>query len=322
MRLKRLVRANSHRLARWSVRQQGLVGVLNAAYDRAPYAQKEWLYHLFSKAFRGFHRPGTCTWDVRFGRRTITLPLQGSQMWLHWDLAFSILGHDVEIKRSYETFLSSRQPPRVFFDVGANYGLDSLLLLSQGITTVSFEPNPACHAYFLEAARLNGVCPRIEAVALGRAEGRAQLSFYADETWNGSLLGVAASQLTASPNLSHVAVRVTSLDTFVRDSGLQPDLIKMDVEGNELNVLSGAMETLRQAQPWVIFESNTADDRAALRALFDSVGYRVARLPLLDAERPTPLSLDAFIASRSTNFLSFPGGLLPRTTSAEQVARV
>jgi FkbM family methyltransferase len=322
MRLKRLVRANSHRLARWSVGHPGLVDLLNEAYDRAPYAQKEWLYHLFSKAFRGFHQPANFTWDVRFRRKTITLPLAGSQMWLHWDLAFSILGHDIEIKRSYETLLGGRQPPRVFFDVGANYGLDSILLLSQGITTVSFEPNPACHAYFLEAARLNGLCPRIEAVALGGAEGQAQLSFYADETWNGSLLGVAASQLTASPNLSHVSVPVTTLDAFVRNTGLHPDLIKMDVEGNELNVLSGAMETLRQAQPWLMFESNTADGRASLHAVFDSAGYRIARLPLLDAERPRPLSLDAFVASRSTNFLSLPGGYLPRTMSAERVARV
>ncbi len=44
----------------------------------------------------------------------------------------------------------------------------------------------------------------------------------------------------------------------MRESGLRPpSFLKMDVEGAELNVLKGAVATIREHQPSIIFEYNT-----------------------------------------------------------------
>ena len=38
--------------------------------------------------------------------------------------------------------------PKIFFDVGANYGTHSFIFQSQGVKAYSFEPNPNYFPYF------------------------------------------------------------------------------------------------------------------------------------------------------------------------------
>lgn len=49
-------------------------------------------------------------------------------------------------------------------------------------------------------------------------------------------------------------VKTDSLDNFVTQQNLKPDLIKIDVEGHELNVLKGAKNYLAQFHPTLIIE--------------------------------------------------------------------
>jgi FkbM family methyltransferase len=44
-------------------------------------------------------------------------------------------------------------------------------------------------------------------------------------------------------------IRVTSLDKFVSENDIRPDLIKMDIEGAEFEALKGARNTLRKSSP-------------------------------------------------------------------------
>lgn len=52
-------------------------------------------------------------------------------------------------------------------------------------------------------------------------------------------------------------------------------LIKIDVEGMELKVLSGARETLQRCRPVVLFEHHKTD-RTKAEALLRELGYRIA----------------------------------------------
>src|SRR5215207_676080 len=139
---------------------------LNRKYLTFTPIEKALFHALYSKAFRDVDATDVAagTWSVEFLGSSLRMPLTPKRMWLDWDNASGITGHDIEVKSTYEALLRTSQP-RVFFDVGANYGTHSLLFLSQGVEVISFEPNPSCCSVFEEMCELNGFTPRIERVA-------------------------------------------------------------------------------------------------------------------------------------------------------------
>lgn len=281
---------------------------MNWVYNRLTPAWKAQVHHRLCTMFRGRTARGTGAfeWRVRFLGKEIRLPVDAAQIWLHWDLALSLLGHDSEIKATYEALLRQPGKIRVAYDIGANYGLDSILLLSQGVRTLSFEPNPNCHPYLERVARLNGFATDIRAVALSEAPGTAELSFPPGETWLGTVRPEVEREISAGRDLQRIPVRVETLDGVVRETGLAPQLVKIDVEGSEIHVLRGARETLRRERPIVLFETNARAGRAELLALLGELGYGVAPLPLLDPAAARALSLEEFEAHRGTNFAAVP----------------
>ena len=58
----------------------------------------------------------------------------------------------------------------------------------------------------------------------------------------------------------------------------QVDLIKIDVEGFELEVLAGATQTLRRDQPLIVMEVHGDGGDQAVQAHFDSVMALIAQL--------------------------------------------
>ena len=194
----------SNRLREWIIqhpsllkRLQGAIRVLavrrwtgiwlNWMYARLPEARKGDFHVLFSKIFRNQSVPAMFGgWNLKFAGRKLVMPLTRDRIWLDWDSAVSVLGHDVEVKQTYAFLLKSPKPPQLFVDVGANYGTHSLLFLVHGIESISVEPNPSCHHVFREICAVNGVNPRIEGVALGEVDGWTELCFPANETWLGS----------------------------------------------------------------------------------------------------------------------------------------
>jgi hypothetical protein len=53
--------------------------------------------------------------------------------------------------------------------------------------------------------------------------------------------------------IGHIKTAVRSLDSFVASARVRPDVIKVDVEGFELQVLRGSMSLLRAIRPvWLI----------------------------------------------------------------------
>ena len=250
-------RADLESLVRWLVSRRETRACLNLVYNRLSPARKETFYALFAKIFRERCRHVAAgEWWVNVGGRWAALPLDGQDTWLEWDLAVSLLGHEVEIKHTYLDLIRFRRP-KLFFDIGANYGLHSALFLLHGIPTVSFEPNPRCHQYFQKLTERNHVPGDLQPVALGATEGWADISFPERETWLGSTNPAIVDQVAQAygGQVTKVRVAQTTVDSFVQRDGRCPDLIKIDTEGNEPSILEGARKTLATCRPWVIFES-------------------------------------------------------------------
>jgi len=277
----------------------------DAAYQALPWRAKAIAHRAWAKLFRDSDAAfESGEWRVRFAGRDVLVPLSRARAWLDWDVALSLLGHDPEIKRTYAALVRSPRRPRLFFDVGANYGTHSLLLLAHGVRVVTFEPNPTCAPVFEELCRANGVGGRWEAVALGGEEDLVELCFDERDTWAGSTCGPPAA---AGEGARHrLRVPQTTLDAYVERLAEAPDWVKLDVEGAEHRVLAGARRTLCGSRPRVIFESWAGPARARIAQEFARAGYRICALPWDATGEPHALTAEAFLASTATNYLADP----------------
>jgi FkbM family methyltransferase len=278
-----------------------------------PRTALNWLYNRLSTERKSaFHRRFRSAlwqcdfcefeWNVSFLGASLRMPIAPPHAALEWELAVSIW-HDAEIKTTYEHLLKAGRV-RTMFDVGANHGLHSLLFLSQGVRTASFEPNPSCHAYFRRVAQLNGYTCDIQPVALGAEAGTAELCFPPDSTWLGSVRQETKQDLAQHYAVERIEVSVETLDHAVERIGAVPQLIKIDVEGAEIGVLRGATGTLRAHQPIILFEANA--DRRAMHRFLCGEGYRVVALPFRDPASACSMSEDDLEAAPGTNFGAVP----------------
>lgn len=272
--------------------------LLNRRYNKLDMQARLRFHGDYAKIFRRFRppiQPGS--WEVGFQNRSIRVPLNRNSMWLDWDVATSIVAHDAEVKQAYERLLGSEAPPEIFFDVGANYGTHSILMASQGLQVVAFEPNSACLAYARELAAANDLCVQWEHVAIGEEAGQVELAYPVDATW----LGTASGALDGRADLIRETVRMVRIDDYASLVAGKRLLMKIDVEGLESQVLAGARGVLAIPATTVIFEANPDADRSALFDQFRRVGYRVFELK---GDLGDNLSESAFLESAHTNFLA------------------
>ena len=301
-----MVRENVQHLVRSMAARRASRRCLNLLYLALPEREKVRLHGLCHALFAdGQPLIDDGRWIVRFAGKRIVLPLTATKAWQEWDAAVAILGHDLEVKITYASLLRSPRRPKLFFDVGANYGLHSLLWLAHGVPTVSFEPNPNCHDYLRRACQLNHLACDIHALALSDQEGETELWFPERETWMGTTDAGVRDSLARDLPLLAMKVAQTTIDAFVSRHGCRPDLIKIDTEGNEVRVLRGSRETLRRDRPLVIVES-WPGARDGLIALLEESGYQIAPLPVRRASRPQVLDSSSFCEHPGRNFIAFP----------------
>jgi FkbM family methyltransferase len=130
-------------------------------------------------------------------------------------------------------------------DVGANVGLYTYHLAQLFEHVESFEPIPRC-ARVIASSRLKNV--RLHTCALSNRAGNALLHIPVAEGPHATGL---ASLSRNFANAVDVPVALRTLDSFgFRDL----DLIKIDVEGHELEVLQGARETIARERPALLVE--------------------------------------------------------------------
>lgn len=278
---------------------------LNEAYLALSWRGKQYFHEKFAKIFRGHNYNGTDDiWKINFSGKQILMPLKKERMWLDWDSAVSVLGHDIEVKQTYEQLIESDDSPELFIDIGANYGTHSLLFLSNGIKTLTFEPNASCIGVFKEICSLNSLKPEIKAVALGRDEGYVQLTYPEERTWFGSTDSSVARALSDEHEVQTEKVLQKPLDGYSPVMKDKKVIIKIDTEGNELAVLHGAEKTLNNVKPIIIFESFGEGERNDLFNFLSDKSYQIFELPWDSKRRNSALTFDQFLSDMSSNFIA------------------
>lgn len=151
-------------------------------------------------------------------------------------------------------------PDGAVLDVGANIGtwtLPAAAHLRQG-HVYAFEPTDFAHAKLRRNLELNPqLAGRVTVTQSFVAETNSDhSSMVAYSSW--PVVDVpAASVHPIHKGVAKAAVPVqTSIDAFVREHNLpRLSLIKIDTDGHEFAVLSGALDTLRRFRPIVVFEA-------------------------------------------------------------------
>ena len=139
------------------------------------------------------------------------------------------------------------EPGMVVIDVGAHVGYFTLLAarrVGPEGKVYSFEPEPANYRLLQQNIESNGYRNIVATQkAVSKVEGSAQLILSSQDNGTHSLFGHGRS------DAEKISVSVVSLDGFLTDEGLpHVDLVKMDVEGAEMDALGG-MGRLLQRSP-------------------------------------------------------------------------
>jgi len=274
--------------------------LINTLHRRLTLAGKRRFFHAFGE----MEHPVTGGWRLDFAGRTILLPLR-REFALSWQAATAFHGWDPEVHAFYEQLVASGRPPRLVFDVGANYGSHAIRFLVHGVRVVAFEPNPACRAYFEAWCAANSVTPEIVTAAVGDRPGTAELAVPGGATYMGTIDDAVKARWSGRADVTTTKVAMITLDAFTTQCDLVPDVVKIDVEGTELAVLRGARRLLTEARPLLVFEAWPQRDRRAIFSLLGDAGYRVQPLGNVVRVWP-PFSCDEFVRSPATNFLGLP----------------
>jgi FkbM family methyltransferase len=143
-----------------------------------------------------------------------------------------------------QLFADSVKEGSVVLDIGAHLGYFTALAATRGATVLAFEPNRSTLPYLRRTLELNGVADRVRVVerAAGAKEGTA--------TFFRTGAGDESSLHRPGPDAERVTVEVGPVDA--ETSGLVVDVIKLDVEGGELEALAGMARTLERASPELV----------------------------------------------------------------------
>lgn len=217
-------------------------------------------YQYKKETFRNVHRDG------------INFRLDISE-YMEWVIYF---GLSVEKRAGLYPLIETNM---VVFDVGSNIGetlLHFALLTGDGGKVYGFEPVPENFKKCTDNISINKF-KNIKLSNTALSDKREKLYFAHAENMNSG--GIFMNK--EKRNSGH-EVQALTLDEFVHENKINGiDLIKIDVEGFELNVLKGAADTLQNLRPLIFAEVDEKNlqrqgtDAATLISFIRSFRYDV-----------------------------------------------
>lgn len=223
-------------------------------------------------------------WSLRaaYGRRGLPWHVNGEPMRID-PAVRHMLPHENE-PALFAYLRDHIRPGQVVLDLGAFLGTYAILAARRAGPTgrvVAFEPSPSTFEGLRRHLRMNGLeAPQVDArcAAVGARTGQQRLQVWGDEPYR---------NMIAPDGASGVPIDVVTLDDVCRAWDRPPDWIRMDVQGQEFDVLRGARDLLRAGrghlrivaemhpEQWPGYGVPVADAAAA----FADLGVRARALP-------------------------------------------
>jgi FkbM family methyltransferase len=194
--------------------------------------------------------------------------------------AFDIVGHMVFWsgfrrweKETAPVILEQIRAARCFLDIGANCGIYSVLgcVVNPTVRVVAVEPVPRIFAALANNVKQNHVDGRVIVLNIALGDRDGIVDFHESENPSMGSLAVEGYQGTAG---NIIQVQCRTLDSIVKELNIEPDFIKIDVEGFEHVVLSGASDVLSRFHPRMVLEANPGDASDRVTEILSRYGYQ------------------------------------------------
>lgn len=205
-------------------------------------------------------RPAYAAWlNAAYGRSGMPWRLNGEPLRIH-PAVRHLIPQENE-RPLFEYLRAGIRPGDLIFDIGAFLGAYALFEARWSGAhgrVVAFEPSPFSFAMLNRHIAMNGLGPdRVDArhAAVGASIRRQMLVAFEDEPYRNHLAGQGTS--------GQVNVDVLTVDGVCQQLGRVPDWIRMDVQGSEFDVLSGAREAIRSVRRSIRIVVETHPDQWA-----------------------------------------------------------
>jgi FkbM family methyltransferase len=184
-----------------------------------------------------------------------------------------------EMVDELDTFIANTSDRQRLLDVGALHGLFSLVFAAHDRTkaALAVDPSPMAFATLLYNIHKNGAENIIASeCALSNDSGTLQVHYSGEEAVAGDVGGDGRQ----------LRVEKQTGDSLCKKYSFAPDVVKIDVEGHEVNVIQGLHETIARNKPLIFLELHPpmirANEENGLQADLVSelveLGYRTAEL--------------------------------------------
>ena len=137
----------------------------------------------------------------------------------------------------------------VCLDIGANIGYYTILMAKLGKEVTAFEPEPSNLGMVRLNIKINNLWDKCYFTDTIASDFIGESDLYLCDASHGM-------HRTFKSKFGDIKIKVdsTTVDSIVKDYGLDVDFIKIDVEGSEYQVLRGMVETIDECNPTMLIE--------------------------------------------------------------------
>lgn len=139
-------------------------------------------------------------------------------------------------------WINSLTPGKGFYDIGASVGVHTIRAALRGLIVTAFEPHEPSYRDLLETVSRNRLFTTV----------CVPCALFDETVYDGGYLGRGRSKYTALRGRgSGQSCTLMTLDTYV-GGGAPPAYIKLDVDGNEAQIIEGGLNTLKHVESMLV----------------------------------------------------------------------
>lgn len=199
----------------------------------------------------------------------------------------------------------------LFLDVGANLGFWSLIVSSYKYKKKVLALEPLSLNYKFLKLNKNKNTNRFQIIKIAAGEKQKKSRIYFD----GEISNAGASIVSQNKKKFNEIIKVQKIDNILKKNKENKVVIKLDVEGNEINALIGAKNTLIKKDCLVIYEDHAKDKNHYNTKFFlkkkyfiyyfnKKKVYKIEKINELNRIKKIPHKGYNFVATKSELFIS------------------